>query len=48
MHKIYITGIAGFIGFHIAEKLAMAGYEIGGVDDFNDYYDPELKIELRY
>ena len=43
MHKIYITGIAGFIGFHIAEKLAMAGYEIGGVDNFNDYYDPELK-----
>ena len=43
MHKIYITGIAGFIGFHLAEKLAMQGYEIGGVDNFNDYYDPQLK-----
>ena len=43
MHKIYITGIAGFIGFHMAERLAMAGYEVGGVDDFNDYYDPQLK-----
>jgi UDP-glucuronate 4-epimerase len=43
MHKIYITGIAGFIGFHTAEKLAMAGYEVGGVDNFNDYYDPQLK-----
>ena len=43
MHKIYITGIAGFIGFHTAEKLAMQGYEIGGVDNFNDYYDPQLK-----
>ena len=43
MHKIYITGIAGFIGFHTAEKLAMQGYEVGGVDNFNDYYDPQLK-----
>lgn len=43
MHKIYITGIAGFIGFHLAEKLAMAGYEVEGVDNFNDYYDPQLK-----
>ena len=43
MHKIYITGIAGFIGFHMAERLAIAGYEVGGVDNFNDYYDPQLK-----
>ena len=43
MHKIYITGIAGFIGFHLAEKLAMEGYEVGGMDNFNDYYDPQLK-----
>ena len=27
----------------MAERLAMAGYEVGGVDDFNDYYDPQLK-----
>ena len=43
MHKVYITGIAGFIGFHLAEKLAMDGYEVEGVDNFNDYYDPQLK-----
>ena len=43
MHKIYITGIAGFIGFHLAEKLAMEGYEVGGMDNFNNYYDPQLK-----
>jgi UDP-glucuronate 4-epimerase len=43
MHKIYITGIAGFIGFHTAEKLAMEGYEVSGIDNFNDYYDSQLK-----
>ena len=43
MHKVYINGIAGFIGFHLAEKLAMDGYEVEGVDNFNDYYDPQLK-----
>ena len=45
MHKIFITGIAGFIGFHLAEKLAMEGYEVSGVDNFNNYYDPQLKHE---
>ena len=45
MHKIFITGIAGFIGFHLAEKLAMEGYEVAGVDNFNNYYDPQLKHE---
>ena len=43
MHKIYITGIAGFVGLHLAEKLAMEGYDVGGMDNFNDYYDPQLK-----
>ena len=43
MHKIYITGIAGFIGFHLAEKLSMEGYEVHGMDNFNDYYDVTLK-----
>lgn len=43
MHKIYITGIAGFIGFHLAEKLSMEGYEVHGMDNFNDYYDVKLK-----
>ena len=43
MHKIYITGIAGFIGFNLAEKLAMEGYEVAGLDNFNDYYNSQLK-----
>ena len=43
MHKIYITGIAGFIGFHTAKKLVDEGYEVSGMDDFNDYYDSSLK-----
>ena len=47
MHKIYITGIAGFIGFHLAEKLAMEGYEVSGMDNFNSYYDPQLKRDRQ-
>ena len=43
MHKIYITGIAGFIGFHLAKKLAKEGYEVAGLDNFNGYYDTQLK-----
>jgi UDP-glucuronate 4-epimerase len=43
MHKIYITGIAGFIGFHTAKKLSDEGYEVSGVDDFNDYYHASIK-----
>jgi UDP-glucuronate 4-epimerase len=43
MHKIYITGIAGFIGFHLAKKLVNEGYEVAGIDNFNSYYDPQLK-----
>ena len=35
--KIAITGIAGFIGFHLALKLKRAGHEVWGYDDFNDF-----------
>jgi len=41
--KILITGCAGFIGFHIAEKLIREGHEVIGVDNINDYYSPTLK-----
>lgn len=41
--KILITGAAGFIGFHLAQKLHSLKYEILGFDNFNDYYDPQLK-----
>jgi UDP-glucuronate 4-epimerase len=41
--KILITGTAGFVGFHLAEKLIQDGYEITGLDSINDYYDVALK-----
>ncbi len=40
---ILITGSAGFIGFHTAKKLLEGGNIVIGVDNFNNYYDPELK-----
>lgn len=43
MNKVFITGIAGFIGFHTALKYKANGWEVSGVDNFNDYYDPGLK-----
>jgi len=41
--KILVTGIAGFIGSHTAERLCDAGHNVIGVDNFNDYYSLELK-----
>ncbi len=38
-----VTGAAGFIGFHLAEKLLARGDQVVGVDNMNDYYDPALK-----
>ena len=43
MKKILITGVAGFIGYHLAEKLLNENYQIIGIDNLNDYYDPILK-----
>ena len=40
---ILITGAAGFIGFHLAQKLLETGYDVIGYDNVNDYYDPDLK-----
>ncbi len=45
--KILITGAAGFIGFHLCKRLLKEGYNILGIDNFNNYYDPFLKKE-RY
>ena len=41
--KILVTGIAGFIGFHLTKKLISLGYNVIGVDNINDYYDVNLK-----
>lgn len=41
--KILITGMAGMIGFHCALKLHRSGHEVVGMDNFNPYYDPQLK-----
>ena len=41
--KIFITGSAGFIGFHLSKKLLDQGEEVYGVDNINDYYDINLK-----
>ncbi|MDD3458520.1 MAG: NAD-dependent epimerase [Weeksellaceae bacterium] len=41
--KILVTGTAGFIGFHLAEKLLKRGDEVMGLDSINDYYDVAVK-----
>lgn len=38
-----VTGAAGFIGFHLSRRLLEMGWEVVGVDNLNDYYDPSLK-----
>ena len=43
MKKILITGVAGFIGYHLSKKLLNDNYHIIGIDNINDYYDPNLK-----
>jgi UDP-glucuronate 4-epimerase len=41
--KILVTGAAGFIGFYLAEKLALLGHSVTGIDNINEYYDVNLK-----
>jgi len=41
--KILLTGVAGFIGYHVAERLLARGDEVVGLDNLNAYYDVRLK-----
>ena len=43
MKNIFVTGCAGFIGFHFCNKLLSENYFVIGIDNLNDYYDVKLK-----
>jgi len=43
--RYVVTGAAGFIGSHLAERLREHGHNVAGLDCFTDYYDPHLKEE---
>jgi nucleoside-diphosphate-sugar epimerase len=42
--RALVTGCAGFIGSHVVEHLLATGYAVHGIDSFDDYYDPRLKV----
>lgn len=43
--KILVTGCAGFIGMHTSQYLLNQGHEVVGIDNLNDYYSPQLKLD---
>jgi len=44
MYTVLVTGAAGFIGHHLSKLLIKEGYKVVGLDNINDYYDPNLKL----
>ena len=40
---LFVTGFAGFIGYHLTRKLLIEGHDVVGIDNINPYYDPNLK-----
>src|SRR5437870_7930569 len=44
MRKVLVTGAAGFIGYHLSERLVSDGQQVTGLDNLNDYYDINLKV----
>lgn len=45
MKTVLVTGSAGFIGHHLAQLLHSIGLKVVGLDEINDYYDPNLKLD---
>ena len=43
MRRAFVTGSAGFIGFHLCRRLLEDGWQVAGFDGMTDYYDTRLK-----
>ena len=43
MKTVCLTGVAGFIGFHLAKRLHLEGYKVIGMDNLNSYWDTKVK-----
>ena len=43
--KIFMTGSAGFIGFHLSKRLLDEGHDVFSIDNINHYYDPQIKLD---